>query len=68
MARTFNCGIGMAVIVAPEQAKDVTSVLETAGETLFEIGRIHSGQRGCTVKGVAGSWNSTEDWSATHNA
>jgi phosphoribosylformylglycinamidine cyclo-ligase len=68
MARTFNCGIGMAVIVAPEQAKEVTSVLETAGETLFEIGRIHSGQRGCTVKGVAGSWNSTEDWSATHNA
>ena len=68
MARTFNCGMGMAVIVAPEQAKAVTSVLEGAGETVFEIGRIEAGQRGCTVTGVAGTWNSTEDWSATHNA
>jgi phosphoribosylformylglycinamidine cyclo-ligase len=68
MARTFNCGIGMAAIVAPEQAKEVTSVLKSAGENVFEIGRIESGQRGCTVKGVAGTWNSTEDWSATHNA
>src|SRR5205807_2796916 len=33
MARTFNCGIGMAVIVAPEQAPDVTSLLEGAGDT-----------------------------------
>jgi phosphoribosylformylglycinamidine cyclo-ligase len=68
MARTFNCGIGMAVIVASEQAKEVMSVLEGAGENVFEIGRIEPGQRGCTVKGVAGTWNSTEDWSATHNA
>jgi phosphoribosylformylglycinamidine cyclo-ligase len=68
MARTFNCGVGMAVIVAPEQAKDVTSVLEGAGETVFEIGRIERGQRGCTVTGTAGTWDSPEDWSATHNA
>jgi phosphoribosylformylglycinamidine cyclo-ligase len=68
MARTFNCGVGMAVIVAPEQAKDATSVLEGAGETVFEIGRIEAGQRGCTVTGIAGTWNSSEDWSATHNA
>jgi phosphoribosylformylglycinamidine cyclo-ligase len=68
MARTFNCGVGMAIIVAPEQAKEVTSVLEGAGETVFEIGRIERGQRGCTVSGTAGTWNSKEDWSATHNA
>jgi phosphoribosylformylglycinamidine cyclo-ligase len=68
MARTFNCGVGMAIIVAPEQAKDVTSVLQGAGETVFEIGRIEPGQRGCTVTGTAGTWNSKEDWSATHNA
>jgi phosphoribosylformylglycinamidine cyclo-ligase len=68
MARTFNCGVGMAVIVAPEQAKDATSVLEGAGETVFEIGRIEAGQGGCTVTGIAGTWNSAEDWSATHNA
>jgi phosphoribosylformylglycinamidine cyclo-ligase len=68
MARTFNCGIGMAVIVAEADANSVSSALEGAGETVFEIGRIEAGQRGCTVSGRAGAWNSPEDWSATHNA
>ncbi|MFL6721172.1 MAG: phosphoribosylformylglycinamidine cyclo-ligase [Sphingomonas sp.] len=68
MARTFNCGVGMAVIVAPEQAAEASARLEGAGETVFEIGRIEAGQRGCTVSGRAGSWNSPEDWTATHDA
>ncbi|MEA3081972.1 MAG: phosphoribosylformylglycinamidine cyclo-ligase, partial [Sphingomonadales bacterium] len=68
MARTFNCGIGMAVMVAPDHADGVTRSLEAAGETLFEIGRIEQGQRGCTVSGTRGTWDSSEDWSATHNA
>jgi phosphoribosylformylglycinamidine cyclo-ligase len=68
MARTFNCGIGMAVIVAPAQADLVSAALEGAGETVFEIGRIEEGRRGCTVEGKAGSWNSSGDWSATHHA
>jgi phosphoribosylformylglycinamidine cyclo-ligase len=68
MARTFNCGVGMAVIVAVGEAADVRASLEAAGETVFEIGRIERGQRGCTVSGRAGTWNAAEDWSATHNA
>jgi len=68
MARTFNTGIGMAVIVAEDQADEITTVLEGAGETVFEIGTIEAGARGCTVKGTAGTWNAPEDWSATHNA
>jgi len=68
MARTFNCGIGMAVIVALGQVAAVTDELEDAGEQVFEIGRIAEGTRGCTVRGRAGSWNAGEDWSATHNA
>lgn len=68
MARTFNCGVGMAVIVAPEQADAVSNALEGAGETVIEIGRIEEGRRGCTLAGRAGSWNSADDWSATHNA
>jgi phosphoribosylformylglycinamidine cyclo-ligase len=68
MARTFNCGVGMAVIVSPEQAPEVSSLLEGAGETVIEIGRIEAGQRGCTVGGQAGSWGAPEDWSATHHA
>jgi len=61
MARTFNCGVGMAVIVP-------AGVRDAFGDGAFEIGRIEEGPRGCTVRGAAGTWNSTEDWSATHNA
>jgi phosphoribosylformylglycinamidine cyclo-ligase len=68
MARTFNCGVGMAVIVAPEQADKVSKSLQGGGESVFEIGRIEEGRRGCTVSGQAGTWNSAEDWSATYHA
>jgi len=61
MARTFNCGVGMAVIVSAR-------VRDAFGDGAFEIGRIEAGPRGCTVRGKAGTWNSAEDWSATHNA
>jgi phosphoribosylformylglycinamidine cyclo-ligase len=68
MARTFNCGIGMAVVIGEDVIDNVTSKLKGAGEIIFEIGRIESGQRGCTVIGKAGTWNSPGDWSATHHA
>ncbi|HEU5285630.1 MAG TPA: phosphoribosylformylglycinamidine cyclo-ligase [Sphingomicrobium sp.] len=65
MARTFNCGIGMAAIVAEADADAVARELAEAGETVHPIGRITSGKRGCTVRGAAGSWGSDEDWTAT---
>ena len=68
MVRTFNCGIGMAVIVSAEERDVVRRHLEGAGETVFEIGRIESGRRGCTVRGAAGRWSATGDWSQTHGA
>lgn len=66
-ARTFNCGIGMAIVVAPERAADVRTALETAGETLFEIGRVETGKKGCTVAGSAGTWSGRSEWTATHH-
>ena len=68
MARTFNCGIGMVVIVPADNVSGVSAKLISSGETVFEIGHIEAGPRGCTVKGAAGNWNSPKDWSATHNA
>jgi phosphoribosylformylglycinamidine cyclo-ligase len=68
MARTFNCGVGMAVIVSADQAGEAATDLKDAGETVFEIGRIEEGQRGCTVLGRVGDWNAAKDWSATHHA
>ena len=69
LARTFNCGIGMAVIVSPESAEGIVRALEGATDKdVFEIGSIEEGPRGCTVSGKVGTWNSARDWSATHNA
>ncbi len=66
MARTFNCGIGMVVIVSADEAEAVTAALEVADETVFTIGRIETGSHGCTVRGSAGTWSAREDWTATH--
>jgi phosphoribosylformylglycinamidine cyclo-ligase len=38
MALTFNCGIGMVVIVSPEDAPFVQDSLAKAGESVFSIG------------------------------
>ncbi|PPD48467.1 MAG: phosphoribosylformylglycinamidine cyclo-ligase [Methylotenera sp.] len=40
MYKTFNCGIGMAIIIAKEDAAAAKALLEAAGETVFEIGHI----------------------------
>jgi phosphoribosylformylglycinamidine cyclo-ligase len=68
MVRTFNCGVGMAVIVSPDASERVIAELAGAGLEVFEIGGVEQGARGCTVRGQAGTWNSDRDWSATHNA
>jgi phosphoribosylformylglycinamidine cyclo-ligase len=67
MARTFNCGVGMVLIVAPDDANDVSEALEEAGETVFSIGRVEAGPRGCTVAGPSGAWSGREAWTATHH-
>ncbi len=66
MARTFNCGIGMAVVVAPADADDVKTALEAAGETVHRIGHIVAGEKGCTVTGTGDTWSALGDWKATH--
>ena len=38
LARTFNCGIGMIVIVKPDRAEPVIEKLQDNGENVFQIG------------------------------
>ena len=66
MARTFNCGIGMAVIVAADAADEVATALAASGETVLTIGRIEAGEKGCTVRGSTETWSARSDWTATH--
>ena len=67
LARTFNCGIGMVVVVAADEADAVAANLQAAGETVHRVGRIEEGKRGCTVRGPDESWSARGMWSATHH-
>jgi phosphoribosylformylglycinamidine cyclo-ligase len=40
MHRVFKCGIGMAVIVAPEYIDAATQLLQSTGEIAWRIGAI----------------------------
>ncbi len=40
MHRTFNCGIGMAVFAAPDNAEALSDMLKAAGEDVYTIGRV----------------------------
>jgi phosphoribosylformylglycinamidine cyclo-ligase len=42
MHRVFNCGIGMTVIVARENADAAMAQLQAAGETVYRIGEIRA--------------------------
>ena len=68
LARTFNCGIGMILAVAPAEAAAVTAALKAAGETVFAVGAIVAGAKGCELRGGAGLWGQAEGWVASHNA
>ncbi|MEM6635116.1 MAG: phosphoribosylformylglycinamidine cyclo-ligase [Pseudomonadota bacterium] len=43
MLKTFNCGLGMALVVAPDAAASVAGMLRDAGETVFQVGHITEG-------------------------
>ena len=44
LLKTFNCGIGMIAVVAPDRVADVRLALEAEGEAVTEIGRVTKGQ------------------------
>ena len=40
MLRTFNCGIGMIVVISPKDADSVTGAFERSGETVITLGKV----------------------------
>ena len=46
MHRVFNCGIGMVIVVAEKDAKRAQSLLEKAGERVWQIGTVRRRKRG----------------------
>ena len=66
MARTFNCGVGMVLAVAADEADGLARDLAAAGESVFRIGEIVAGEKGCTVFGSAEAWSARAPWEAIH--
>lgn len=50
LLKTFNCGIGMMLVVAPDRVEATRELLEAAGETVCTLGRVVEGQ-GVIYKG-----------------
>ena len=44
LLKTFNCGIGMMIVVAPEQAEATAALLREMGETVCTLGTIVEGE------------------------
>ena len=42
MHRTFNCGVGMVVIVSANDAEKTVNAFNSAGETAWQLGRIEA--------------------------
>ena len=68
MARTFNCGVGMVAVCAPEEVARLTAEWQATGETVWRVGQVLEGARGCTVRGSVETWSAREGWSVTHGA
>jgi phosphoribosylformylglycinamidine cyclo-ligase len=50
MHRTFNCGIGMIVIVARERSDEALRLLAQHGEAALLIGEVRHGDRGAVIE------------------
>ena len=51
MLKTFNCGIGMVLVVSATEADALASVLQQAGETVIRIGHVTDAAPSVTYSG-----------------
>ena len=59
--RTFNCGLGMVVVVAPNDVERVTQALTDAGEAVHRVGTIEpapTAEADCVVDHADSLWRS----------
>ncbi|MBB3266012.1 phosphoribosylformylglycinamidine cyclo-ligase [Azospirillum sp. OGB3] len=60
MARTFNTGLGMVVVVPADKAQQAVEILARGGETVFTVGTVHAvkdGDARVTVTGMDTAWS-----------
>ena len=67
MAKTFNCGIGLVVIVQADGVEETRKIFEQSGETVYSLGHVvkkSANQPATIVTGTAGSWGYAAPWQA----
>jgi phosphoribosylformylglycinamidine cyclo-ligase len=65
LLNTFNCGLGMIVVVEAASADRLTALLQEAGETVHRVGQLVSAAPGAAqvvVSAKAGTWGSETSW------
>ena len=64
LLNTFNCGLGMIVVVAADRAEALTRLLREQGETVSTVGRVvaSAGGQQVVVTGAAGTWGAAASW------
>ena len=55
MARTFNCGIGVVLVVSKDSTQEVLDMVHAAGETATLIGSVVSHDKG--IISLINFWN-----------
>ncbi|HKO99744.1 MAG TPA: phosphoribosylformylglycinamidine cyclo-ligase [Pyrinomonadaceae bacterium] len=50
MYRTFNMGIGMVIVVSPQDSSELISHFTQRGEAVYDIGRVATGNREVSIK------------------
>lgn len=61
LARTFNSGLGMVLVVSSADVETATRALETAGETVYRVGTIGARENGAEqviIDGMEAAWPS----------
>lgn len=58
MSRVFNCGIGMVLVAAPDDAGETMRQLRDSGETVYRLGTVtpRAGRTGCVVHNAEQAW------------
>ncbi|MAU41962.1 MAG: phosphoribosylformylglycinamidine cyclo-ligase [Kordiimonas sp.] len=67
LVRTFNCGIGMVVVVPADKADAAQEILEAEGETVYRIGEIRvreDDDRATVITADKGCWGYDDAWEA----
>lgn len=49
MFHVFNMGVGLVLVLAPDEVEAASSFLTARGETVFAIGQIEAGERGVVI-------------------